>query len=184
MTTARTLRCSLAEHAVTLLALPSHYTPWLSPDTSKVLKLLVDFFVTFGLDVSRIAVRPLGVFGGLSRTLCASDVTALLANSDSGWIEQGLAFVAGAPYSLCRRLVCQLIASPGGDSQDLFLLGLLNSLCVDALVGWCLLLGVPGAFLAALVLALQTHLVVSIEGSAAVAASVDAHANSLLHAGD
>ena len=93
--------------------------------------------------------------------------------------------MAGAPDSLCGRLVRKLVAMPGGESQDLLLLlGLLNSLLLLGFLAGCLLLGVPGALLAALVLALHAHLFVSIEGTAAVAASVHAHTDGLLHTRD
>ena len=90
--------------------------------------------------------------------------------------------MAAAPDSLRRRLVCKLVAGPGGDSQDLLLLGLLNSLVLLAPLSGRLFLGVSGALLAALVLALHAHLHVTIEGTAAMAASVHAHTDGLLNA--
>jgi hypothetical protein len=170
-----------------LLALPAYYTSWLPPDTAKLLELLLLFNLVFALslNISRIAVRPLVTFGRLSWTLGAPDMVAGLAGGSCGRDEQGLALVAGAPDSLCGRLVRKLVAMPGGDSQDLLLLlGLLNSLLLLNFLTGCLLLGVPRALLAALVLALHAHLFVSIEGATAVAASVHAHTDGLLHTRD
>lgn len=89
--------------------------------------------------------------------------------------------MAGAPDSLCRWLVGKLITIPGGEGQDLLLLGLLNSLFV-LLLARCLLLGVSRALLAAVVLALHADFVMSVEGTALVTASVDTHTDGLLNA--
>jgi hypothetical protein len=166
---------------VALFALPAYYAPWFPPDSAKILDLLLDFLVAFSLGISGVAGGPLVELSRLSRTLCTPDVLALLAGDGCGWGEQGLAFVAGAPHSLCCRLVCQLVARPGGEGQDLLSLGLLSSFCLFPLVAWRLLLGVPGTLLAALVLALHAYFVVAIEGSAAVTAAVDTHANGLFN---
>lgn len=167
---------------MTLLTLPAYYAAWLPPDTSKLVELIVLFCLVFtlSLSISRIAGGPFVAFGWLSWALGTSDVAARVAGSSCGRNEEGIALVAGASDSLRRRLVCPLVARPGGDGQDFLLLGLLNSLFLDALLSGRLLLGVSGALLAALVLALQAHFVVSIESTTAVAAAVDAHTDGLL----
>ena len=171
---------------MTLLAFPAHYASWFPPDASKLVKLFLHFdvIVAFSCSVSWIAGRPLVAFGRLSWAFCASGVIARFAGGSCGRHEQGVTLVAGASDSLCHRLVYEVVALPGGDSQDLFLLGLLKSLFVLGLLAGRLLLWVSRALLAALVLALHAHFLVSIKGTAAVAASVHAHTDGLLDAGD
>lgn len=97
--------------------------------------------------------------------------------------KQALALVAGAPDSLFRRLIYQLVARSGGDSQNLLLLGLLSSLLFFVFLARCLLLRISGALLAALVFALQAHFLVPVESTTAMAASVHTHTNSFLDTG-
>lgn len=171
---------------MTLLALPAYYASWLPPDTAELIELLLLLNIVFTLsfDVAGVAGRPLVALRRLSWALGASRVIAGLAGGSCGRNEQGVALVAGAPDSLGSRLVCEFIAMPGGDGQDLLLLRLLNSLRLLALLPGCLLLGIPRALLATLVLALQAHLLVSIEGTTAVAASVHTHTDGLLYTRD
>jgi hypothetical protein len=82
--------------------------------------------------------------------------------------------VAGTLDTLLGRLVRQLVASPSCDGQESFLPGLLVVFGLVAFVGG-LFLGVAGAFLAALVIALLAHSLGAIEGTATVTAAVDAH---------
>lgn len=95
--------------------------------------------------------------------------------------EQSLAFVTGAAHTLLRRLVGQFLPFPGGHSEHALLLR--QGLCscrLLCLVRRTLPLGVAGTLLAALVLALCTHLVGTVGGPAAVAGAVDTHADGLL----
>lgn len=176
------LRRPLSEKAVALLALPTYYASRLSPDASKLLKLLRFFDIVLAISsgIPRIARRPFAALGGLSRTLGASNVIARLASGCCGGNEKCVALMAGAPDTLCCWLVCELVAIPGGESQDLLLFRLLPGL-FDFL-SRSLLLGVSRALLAALMFTLHADLVVAVKCTAFVAASVDAHADGLLYA--
>ena len=112
-------------------------------------------------------------------------MAARFADGGCGRNEQSLALVAVTAHTLLRRLVGQLLAIPGGHGEHALLLG--QRLCSSNLLGldlcllrWGLPLGVARTLLAALVLALGTHLVGTIGGPAAVTCAVDTHANGLL----
>jgi hypothetical protein len=145
------------------------------------LLLILDIVLAVGSDVTRVARGPLVALGRLSRALGASKVIAWLACSCCGGNKKSLALVAGTPDTLCCWLVCEFVTISGGEGQDLLLLGLLSGLFL-LLLSSRLLLGVSGALFAALVFTLHTDLVVAVERTAFVAASVDAHANGLLYA--
>lgn len=106
----------MPEQAVALLAFPAHYASRLSPDASKLFKLLLflDIILAISSDVSRIARGPLIALSRLTRALGASNVIARLARGCCGRNKKSLALVAGAPDTLCCRLVCELVAIPGG----------------------------------------------------------------------
>lgn len=176
----------MPEQIVALLALPAYNSSRLSPDAPELLERLfhINVIFTIGRSISWIAGGPLVALGWLARALCAAGMAAGLADSSRGRNKQGLALVAGAANSLRGGLIGELVAVPGGDGEELLLLGLLNSLRVLGLVARRLLLGVPRAVLAALVLALHADLVVAVQIAAEVAAAVDAHADGLLDAGD
>lgn len=95
------------KETMALLALPAHSCSWLPPCAPKLFELLLDLGVAvgFGVNVARVAYRPFGQLGGLSRTPCAPNMATLLA-SGGGWRdEQAVALVAGAPDSLLGGLV-------------------------------------------------------------------------------
>lgn len=165
-----------------LLALPTYYASRLSPDASELFELLLFLNVVLAISsgVSRIAGRPLIALGRLSRTLGASNVIARLASGRCGRNKKSIALMTGAPDTLCCWLVRELVTIPGGQYQDLLLLGLLPGLFL--LLSSCLLLGVSGTLLAALVFTLQADLVMTVKCTTFVAASVDAHADGLLYA--
>ena len=166
-----------------LLAFPTHYASRLSPDASELFEFLGVHIVvlTVGCSVPRVAGGPLAAFGWVAWTLGASDMAARFAGGCCGGYKEGVALVAGAADALCGGLVGELVAVPGGDSQELLLLRLVSSLCGFDLLARCLFLGVSWALLAALVLALHAHLIVAVESAAAVAAAVHAHADGLLY---
>ena len=166
-----------------LLALPAYYASRLSPDASKLFKLLLflDIILAISSDVSRVARRPLVALSRLSWALGASDMIARLACSCCGGNEQRVTLVAGAPDTLCWWVVCKLVTIPGSESHGLLLLGLLRGLFLLLLTSR-LLLGVSWALFAALVVTLHAILVVAVERTALVAASMNAHADSLFYA--
>ena len=171
-----------------MLTFPPHAGPWLPPYASRPLELALQLRLAVILGVARISIWPLVELGWLSRAFGAPDVTARLADGGGGRDEQGLALVAVAAHTLLRRLVGQLLAIPGGDGQHALLLG--QGLCSSllgldlSLLGGAFLLGVAGALLATLVLALCADLVGAVRGSAAVAGAVDTHADGLFDALD
>lgn len=165
---------------MTLLTLPPYSCSRLSPGPPERVTLLFHLFITIRLDITGIACRPLGELCRLPRTLCASDVSTLLANGSSGRDELGLALVARASDALCGRLVCQLVTRSRGDGEDLLPLGLVGGVLCLQLLFWGLLPRVPRTLLAPLVVAVQAHLVRAIEGAAHVAAAVHSHADGLL----
>lgn len=183
MPTARALGGPLPKQAMALLALPTHYTSGLSPDASKLLKLLfllLHIVLAISSNIPRIAGGPLIALGWLSRALGASNMVAGLARGCCGRNKEGFALVAGAPDSLCCCLVCKLVAVPGSDGQDLLFLGLLSERFLVPLTGR-LFLRVSWTLFAALVLTLHTDFVMTVESAAFVTASMNAHTDGLLY---
>lgn len=175
------------EQAVALFALPTDPGPRLPPHAPRLLQLLLELCIAAGLDIARVAMRPLVDFGGLAGALCAAHMAAMLADGGRGGDEYVVALVAGAADALTGVLVDQLAARLGLEREHLLLLGLdglHGGIGLLLLLGRCLLLGVAGAFLAALVLAIGADLVNAVRGSAVVAGAVDAHADGLLDALD
>jgi len=127
VTTARALWYALDERTLALLALPAYDLPWFPPRAAELVHLLLGLGVTVGIDIPRIAVRPLEQLRRLARALCASDVSTLLANSGCGWDEHSLALVAGALHALFGGLMRQLVAGPRGDSEHSLFLRLLGN---------------------------------------------------------
>lgn len=174
-----------------LLALPPYYASGLPPDATELLHgplcVCVCLVLALRVDVPRVAGRPFVALGGLAGAFRAPDVIARLAGGGRGGDKEGVALVAGAADALCGGLVRELLAVASGHGQELLLPGLLGILlcCLLLLLARRrLLLGIPGALLAAPVLALHTHLVVAVEGAALVAASMHAHTDGLLDTGD
>jgi hypothetical protein len=180
--TARALRRAFHEQTVALFALPAYPGARLSPDASGLLQCTLELLLTVLIDVAGVAVGPFAELGGVSRALDAANVAALVAGGGGRGDEQGVALVAGAADTLLRGLVGQLSARLGRDGQQLLLLGGDGAflLLLLALVTGGPLLGVAGAFLAALVLALGADFVGAVRVSAVVAGAVDAHADGLL----
>jgi hypothetical protein len=141
-----------------LLTLPAYDLPWFSPCAAELVHLLLNFGVTVGINISRIAVGPLEKLRGLARALGASDMSTLLANSSCGWNKRSLALVAGAVHALFGWLVCQLVAGPRGDGEHSLLLQLLSSGVGLLFLKWPLLPGYARALFASLVRALHAHL--------------------------
>lgn len=179
-----TLWRAIQEGPVAVFALPADAGSRFSPYASGPLPLHLHFHLAVVLGISRVAVGPFVELGRLSWAFCAPDVAATLAYGGRGRDEQSLALVAGTTHTLLGRLVGQLLAVLGGDGEDTLLLGQCVGLLCLGLFGRALLLGVAGALLAALVLALGTDLVGAVGGSAAVAGAVDTHADRLLDALD
>lgn len=163
---------------MTLLAFPSHPLPRFSPGTPKPFQLLLDFRVTVGVHVARISRGPFLQFGGFAWTLGASDMSTLLAYGGCRRDENVVALVAGTPDTLFGWLIGEFVSSLGGDGEDFLLLGLLNNKRqVLLFLGSSLLLGIPWALFATLVLALGTHLVGLVQGATVVTGAVDTHAD-------
>jgi hypothetical protein len=89
--------------------------------------------------------------------------------------------VAGAPDSLLRWLVSQFVSSSCRDGQDSFPLGLLFGCGFILVFIWQLPLRVPRTFLTALVFTVRTRLLRPVDGSTAMATTVDTHSDRLLH---
>jgi hypothetical protein len=175
-----THRGALPEHSIAQLALPPHDTALPAPYATETIALLLHFVIAVGLDVSRIPIRPFAQLGWVSGTLGAPDVPTLFAQGGRRRNEGSFALVAGTLDTLLGRLVRQFIASSRRDGQDSFLPGLLVVFGLVAFVGG-LFLGIAGAFLAALVVALLAHSLGAIEGTATVTAAVDAHADGFFY---
>lgn len=184
MPTPRTLRLTLDEVRLALFTLPSDAGSRLPPYTANELQILfvIHFIVAVGLDVAWIPVGPFGQLGGFPGTLGTAHVTALFTGSRGSRDKQSIALVARAADSLLDGLIDPLFSGFGGYGQKLLLLlGSLETLPLTilalALLGSGLLLGVAGALLATLVLALSADLFSSEGGSTVVALAVDAHAD-------
>jgi hypothetical protein len=183
MTATRTLRRAFDKQAVALFTLPLDPHAWLPPYTPGLVQHTLELCLAIGIDITGIAVGPLAELGGVSRALDAPDMAALSAGS-GGWRDkQGIALVAGATDTLLDGLIGQLSTRPCRDGQQLLLLGSTGAflVLVLALVGDGPLLGIAGALLATLVLALGTDLVGAIRGSAVVTGTMDAHADRLFN---
>lgn len=168
------------EEAITLLTLPPHPRPGLPPCPSKRLQLSVHFCFTIRLGITGVSGWPLGKLCGLTGTLCASQVLAVLADGCLSRHKDSGADVAGASDALLGRLIDEFIASSGADSEHALSLGLVSRVLVGQLLFGRPLPGKARALFASPVLALHTGPVSAVEGAAAVAAAMYAHANGLL----
>lgn len=185
-----TLSGALDEVTMTLFALPADSGPRLPPHASGLFQLQLLLLLELqlrlaaGADVAGIPLRPLVEFGGFAGALCAAHMAALLANGGGCGDEHVVALVAGATDALARVLVDQLAARLGFQGEELLLLRLDlggGGIGLGLLFGRRLLLGVAGALLAALVLAVGADLVGAVCGAAVVAGAVHAHADGLLN---
>jgi hypothetical protein len=180
--TIRTLCRTVDEVGAALLAHPPYFLPWLPPHALGLLQLLFELAVAGGVHVTRVAVRPFSKLRGLSWTLGASDMTTLLADGCCGRDKDIFTLVAGAADALLRGLVHQFLTRLGCQGEHPLLLGFLGDLgYLLAFFHNRLLLGIAGALLATLVVALGAHLVPAIRGSAVVTGTVHTHADRLLH---
>ena len=92
--------------------------------------------------------------------------------------------MAGAPDPLLDRMVDSFFASFGSNGQKLLLLRLVRPFRLFTLLDGGLLLGIAGALLTALVLALGADFVGAISRVAVVAGAMHTHADGLLNSLD
>jgi len=168
------------EEAVALVTLPPHPRPGLPPCPPKRLKLPIHFRFTVRLGIAGVSGRPFGQLCGFTRTLCASQMLAVVTDGCLGGHKDGGADVAGTSDALLGGLIDEFVSSSGADGQHAFSPGLVASVLVGQLVLGRLLSREARTLLAAPVLALDTGPVGAIESAASVAAAMYAHADGLL----